>query len=83
MNLNDLPIEDLIQLCHDQAHEATHDYEDTVVMALTKRDVWIFGMAILVATLDVPCLGEECADLVERLAELLDTQKPGWRQIGS
>ena len=34
MRLNELPIEDLIQLCHDQAHEATHDYEDTVVMAL-------------------------------------------------
>ena len=70
----------LISLCHQQAHNAPHDYEDTVFVTLTKRDCWVVALGGLLIEGTLPCLMEETAGLLERLAELLDVQKDHWRE---
>lgn len=74
-----MTFEELFELCHGQAHNAEHNPENTVLMALTRRDCWMFTLAILLLEFSAPCLVDQCADFAERLAELLDTQRPDWR----
>jgi hypothetical protein len=70
---------DLLNLCHQQTHVAPHDFEDTVFAALTRRDIWLLCFSTLLVTFATSCLDEECADLLERLAELVEIQKDAWR----
>ena len=72
----------LITLCHEHAHEAEHDPQDTVMCALTRRDVWLFCLAMLLLRQSTDCLEEEIEDLLTRIAELAEVQKLNWRTNG-
>lgn len=74
--------EQLISLCHNQIHEAEHDPQDIVFMALTRRDCWTIALACLVVGHALPCVQFSTEDLQLRLAELIDTQKDGWKKSG-
>ena len=69
----------LIKFCHDQAHEAEHDFEDTVFAALTRQDVWMVCLSLLILSQTFDCLAEEAGDILDRMAELCDVQKDHWR----
>lgn len=74
--------DDLIELCHEQAHNAPHDFEDTLVMALTRRDCWLLAFTLLVVSEDLESgcdLNVQADDLRVRLAELIDCQKDHWK----
>lgn len=63
---------------HQRIHDLPHDQDDTATVALTRRDY-----ASLLVGLDVlvqfhPCLEPELIDLVNRMVELREAQKPGW-----
>ena len=70
----------LIALCHKQIHEAEHDPQDTVFVALTRRDCWTLCMGALVLGVALPCVEFATSDLSLRIAELIETQKDGWRR---
>lgn len=72
----------LINLCHAQVHDAEHDPQDIVLMALTRRDCWTVCLASLVLGIALPCVEFATGDLQERLAELIETQKDGWKKSG-
>lgn len=69
----------LIQLCHDNAHAAEHDLEDTLFFSLTRRDCWIVCLGGLLTEILLPCLSDETVVILERLGEVIDTQKQHWR----
>ena len=69
----------LIALCHQQAHYAAHDFEDTVFVSLTRRDIWFLLLATLVLGNSAECFDDQCAEFCERLAELIEVQKDNWR----
>ena len=70
---------DLLQLCHDQAHDAAHDFEDTVFVSLTRRDMWLLCFSLLIVSYSVGCLDKESEELRSRIAELVEVQKDHWR----
>lgn len=71
--------ERLIELCHENAHTAEHDPEDGLLISLTKREVWLTALAWLMLSQSAECLEDDCATVTQRMAELLDVQKPHWR----
>jgi len=73
-------VEQLIEICHRGAHEAEHDFEDTVMVQLTRREIWLTVLGYLILSQSAECLAEDCAAVTERFVELLDVQKPHWRQ---
>ena len=74
-----MTIDELLALCHQQAHDAEHDFEDSVFMSLTRRELWLLLMATVLLSESSPCLKPNCLDFNERLSEIIDTQKPHWR----
>lgn len=77
MSLNYLQ---LIELSHQQAHNAEHNFEDTVFLSITRRDCWVFCLGALLIEGAYPCLEEQTSGILERLAEVLDVQKHHWRE---
>ena len=69
----------LMEICHAQAHEAESNVEDGVLISLTKREVWLNMLAHLLLSQSAECLADDVAAVTERLAELVDTQKPHWQ----
>lgn len=69
----------LIELCHEQSHEAEHDFEDTVFVALTRRDIWLTCLAFLILRHGAECLEEEIEDILTRIGEVAEIQKDNWR----
>lgn len=70
---------DILDLAHQLAHGAPHDPDDTVFICLSRRDMWHFMFAMLLCVESSDCLAEQGADIIERVAELVDVQKPDWR----
>ena len=75
-----MTIEELIEICHQGAHRAEHDYEDTVMVQITKRELWLTALAYLLLSQQAECLADFCSETTERFVELLDIQKPHWRE---
>lgn len=69
----------LIELCHERAHNSEHDFEDAAFIALTRREIWLVLLCANVLCIAAPCLTNNCSDFIERLTEIIDTQKPHWR----
>lgn len=68
----------LKELCHIQALKADHNFEDTMFVALTRRDIWHVLYGLICGSDTSPDLEERSCELLERLAEVLDHQKPEW-----
>jgi hypothetical protein len=68
----------MLQAYHDLAHDAPHDFETTVMVALTQRDIAVIGTGLRVCGHVLPCLDEERIGLIERLSELIGVQHPEW-----
>jgi hypothetical protein len=71
--------EALILLCHEGVHNAEHNPEDTVFFSLTRKDVWLVCLSVLVMGESFDCLDDESADILDRLAEVAEIQKAHWR----
>lgn len=71
----------LIEICHENAHNADHDIEDGILLSATRREVWLMTLAFLLLSQSAPCLEPNCSALTERIVELMDVQKPHWRSI--
>lgn len=69
----------LVEICHENAHTAEHDVEDGVLMSLTRKEVWLTALAWLVLSQHAECLSDDCSTITQRMAELVDVQKPHWR----
>jgi hypothetical protein len=69
----------LVEICHANAHTAEHDLEDAVLMSLTRREIWLMALALLILSQTAECLADDCATITERLVELMDVQKPHWQ----
>lgn len=76
---DDLTPTELLNICHQNAHSAENDPEDALLISITRREVWLTMLAYMVLGLSQECLEKDCAVFVRRLAELMDTQKPHWR----
>lgn len=70
----------LMQVAHDQAHEAPHDLEDMLFVTISWQDLWTLTFAVLCVGEFAPCLSDQAGGLLERIVELLDVQKPHWRE---
>ena len=70
----------LVEICHQNAHTAESDPEDALLVSITRREVWLTMFAYVVLGLSQPCVTKDCTAFVNRLAELMDTQKSHWRQ---
>ena len=70
--------EQLIKFCQEQAITADHDFQDTVFVAITRRDVWLLCFATMTVAGGEP-LVEYATDLRTRIAEIVEVQKDGWR----
>lgn len=69
----------IIEICHNNVHDAEHDVEDGLLISLTRKEIWLLVMSLLLISESAPCLSDDCATLLERVAELVDTQKQHWR----
>ncbi len=72
--------EQLIKFCQEQAITADHDFQDTVFVAITRRDVWLLCFALMLVA-DGELLIEYSLNLRNRIAEIVEVQKDGWRAI--
>ena len=73
----------LKEMCHIQAHKAEHDPEDTLFVSLTRRDVWHILYGIMCGSDTSPDLENLGANLLERIAEVMEVQKHGsWGTSG-
>lgn len=72
-------VDALIEICHQGAHGSPHDFEDTLMVQLTQREVWLITLAFLILSQQADCLSDFSAETTERLVELMDTQKQHWR----
>lgn len=74
-----MTVEELIEICHQGAHLAEHDFEDTVMVQLTRREMWLTVLGYLLLSQSAECLAGFCSETLERYVELIDVQKPNWR----
>lgn len=72
----------------ERGHLALHAMEDpgpdtdTIMVALTERDLLLVGMALPVMELPFPCLGDVSLEFQKRLMELVYAQRPDWTLSG-
>ena len=71
--------EQLIAISRHQAMTADHNLEDTLFIQLTRREIWLVLYGLLWSTQIEPRLEDNSCDLLEKLGEVLDTQKAHWR----
>ena len=71
--------EELIIIAHRQAIEADNNPEDTMMIQLTRREIWLLLYGLLWSTTISPELEDNSIALLEKLSEVLDVQKPEWR----
>ena len=71
--------EQLIVISRQMALKADHDLEDCLFIQLTRREIWLVLYGLLWASNIEPRLEDNACDLLEKLSELLDSQKPHWR----
>ena len=71
--------EELIAISRHQALTADNNPEDTLFIQLTRREIWMVIYGQLWAGELCPDLVDTSCDLLEKLGELLDTQRPEWR----
>lgn len=69
----------LIALCHVQSLKADHNPEDTMMLQITRREIWMLMYGLLWAGIIAPDLEDTNVGLLEKISEILDVQKPGWR----
>jgi hypothetical protein len=50
-----------------------------VFFSLTRKDVWLVCLSVLVMGESFDCLDDESADILDRLAEVAEIQKAHWR----
>ena len=75
-----MTVDELIEICHQGAHAAPHNFEDTLMVQVTQREMWLITLAFLLLSQSAECLAEFCGVTMERVVELLDCQKPHWRE---
>lgn len=72
----------LLEYLHDQAHSAESDQDDTLLFSLTQREVMLLVLGMLRLALMMDCLSDVCAEMVERINEMIPVQKPHWTSAG-
>jgi hypothetical protein len=72
--------EQLIVLCRHQALHADHNQDDCLFIQLTRREIWLVLYGLLWASGIEPRLEQGSEDLLEKISELLDVQRPEWRR---
>ena len=72
--------EELIAVARNSALRGEHNPEDALFIQLTRREIWLVLYGLLWTDEIEPRLEDNCCDLLEKLSELLDCQKPHWRQ---
>ncbi|GIV03998.1 MAG: hypothetical protein KatS3mg015_2828 [Fimbriimonadales bacterium] len=60
------------------AHDFPKDFDDTLTVNLTRRDYALLMIGADVLVQFHPCLEEDLKDLVARMIELRNAQKPDW-----
>ena len=75
----ELDKEQLIAISRYQAIHADHNFDDCLFIQLTRREIWLVLYGLLWSTTIEPSLEDNSVNLLEKLSELLDTQKPFWR----
>jgi hypothetical protein len=68
----------IMELCHQQAHDAEHDVEDGLFLTITRREVWLMMLAFTWLSESLNCMDDPSTELMERVAETLEVQKPHW-----
>ena len=68
----------ILEAAHQAIHDFPHDFQEVVVVALTRRDILMIGTALILLELEYPCLRPENADLQGRVSELREVQQPDW-----
>ena len=70
---------ELIAISHEQASLAPHDLEDTMMIQLTRREIWLVLYGMLWTSAIADDLEDSSCTLLEKFSEILDIQKPHWR----
>ena len=65
---------ELLALSHRQAHDAEHNPEDTLMVQLTRRELWLIFYGLLCGEINSPCLLENSLDLQQKFAEIMEVQ---------
>lgn len=68
----------LVQATATNLHKYPHDQEDTITVALTRRDLTLLSAAIPTLVYTFPEAQVPALDLDNRLTELVEVQKPEW-----
>lgn len=76
----DEDVQRIIEICHEQAHEAEDDVEDGLLISLTRQEVWLTMLAWFLLGHSADCLKDDTTRATERLAELMDVQKHHWQR---
>lgn len=76
-------IEEIIHWLHQGVHVATNDPEDTITVAMTQAELTACCLGAHIAILSFPCLTEVYDHLTHRLVELIEAQRPDWKDSQS
>lgn len=68
----------LIESGLSEVKNTPQDYEDTLFMALTRRDVLFIGAALPFLVVNYSDFDEDSIDLQVRLGDAIEVQKPEW-----
>jgi hypothetical protein len=69
---------DVLNLCHQRAHQASTDPEEYVFLSLTEQEVWfLLGGAVFFA-LSFGCLEDEIVEFQNKIGAAIDVQMPQW-----
>ena len=71
--------QEVIEICHQNAHAADHDPEDYVFLSLTQREIWQLLLGLVLAALAYPCLEEGIVEHEQKVGGAIHAQKPHWR----
>ena len=71
--------EQIIAIARHQAMHAEQNLEYTLFIQLTRREIWLVLYGLLWSSQIEPRLEDTSCNLLEKLSEVLDTQKPQWR----
>lgn len=71
--------EQLIILARQQAMYGDHNPDDCLFLQLTRREIWLVLYGLLWSSGIEPRLEDKSCELLEKMSEALDCQKPQWR----
>ena len=77
-----MTVGELIALSHQQALHAPHDPEDTLMLQLTRREIWLILYGMLWTSTIAPDLEDNNVELLEKFSEIIDVQGEHWRSKG-